>query len=80
MLTILLTTAVFAQAPETVEDVEVIIPQKTLIDFVGVEVTGETVKPELRIVQEWAPAGSESLIKLRTSFQTEMNHSIDTVK
>ena len=80
MLTILLTSAVLAQAPETNDDVEVIIAKETLVDFIGVEITGNTVQPELRIVQEWKPARADSLIRLRTSFQTEMNYSVDTVK
>ena len=80
MLTILLTSAVLAQAPETNEDQTVIFPTETIIDFVDVEVTANNTKPEIRIVQEWKPARADSLIRLRTSFQTEMNNSVEDVK
>jgi len=79
MLTILLTSAAFAQAPEK-SDTEVIIAKETIVDFIGVEVTGNTVAPDLRIVQEWTRPKADSLIVLRTSFQTEMNHSVENVK
>jgi hypothetical protein len=79
MLTILLTTAVFAQAPEETE-VEVIIPQETFIDFGDQEVIGKNTRPQIDLIVAWTPANGESLIKVRTSFQTEINASIDNVK
>ena len=79
MLTVLLTTAVFAQAPKET-DVEVIIPQETFIDFRDQEVIGNNVRPQIDLIVDWKPARGESLIKLRTSFQTEINASIDNVK
>jgi hypothetical protein len=79
MLTILLTSTIFAQAPENSERT-ILIPKETRIDFIGAEIKGNSVKPEMRLVQERAPASVGSLILLRTSFQTEMNHSVNDIK
>ena len=80
MLTTLLTTAIFAQAPETSDDVEVIIQKETHVDFGDVEVNASGEKPQIELIVDWTPARPDSLIRLRTSFHTEINSSINTVK
>ena len=80
MLTILITASAFAQSPELTDKPEVVVPKETIIDFEGVDLKGDIVKPELQIIEEWAPSREGSLIRLRTSFQSELNESIDYVK
>ena len=80
MLATLLATAIFAQAPEASDDVEVIIQKETHVDFGDVEVNASGEKPQIELIVDWTPARPDSLIRLRTSFQTEINSSINTVK
>ena len=80
MLMFILTTLsiVFAQSPETTQSTE--YAKETLIDFTGVEIEGEVVKPEMSFITSFEPAREGSLITLRTSFNMEMSQSIDNVK
>ena len=80
MLMFILTTLsiAFAQSPETTPSTE--YAKETLIDFTGVEVEGEVVKPQMSLITSFEPAREGSLITLRTSFNMEMSQSIDNVK
>ena len=80
MLMLILTTLslAFAQSPETSQPVE--YAKETIIDFIGAEVDGQIVKPQISFVTSFEPAREGSLITLRTSFNMEMSQSIDNVK
>lgn len=80
MLMFILTTLslAFAQSPETSQPVE--YAKETIIDFIGAEVDGQVVKPQISFVTSFKPAREGSLITLRTSFNMEMSQSIDNVK
>lgn len=80
MLMFILTTLsiAFAQSPETSQPVE--YAKETIIDFIGAEVDGQIVKPQISFVTSFEPIRGGSLITLRTSFNIEMSQSIDNVK
>ena len=50
------------------------------IDFEGVEVSGELVKPQGSLLLERKRAQFNSMIKLRTDFDDEMDKSVDEIK
>ena len=52
----------------------------TEIDFEGVEVAGELVKPQGALLLDRKRANFNPLIKLRTDFDEEMEKSVDEVK
>ena len=80
MLMFILTTLsiAFAQSPETTQPIE--YAQETIIDFTGIDIEGEIVKPEMSFITSFEPAREGSLITLRTSFNMEMSQSIDNIK
>ena len=77
MFWILLLTAAFAQEPE---EPKVVYKQKTEIDFEGIELEGELVKPQGSLVLERQSASFNPLIRLRTDFDHEMSLSVQEVK
>ncbi len=54
--------------------------ERTEIDFEGVDVTGELVKPQGALTLERRKANFNPLIKLRTDFNEEMKQSVNEVK
>lgn len=73
-----LSGAAFAQDED--EGRKVSYKQKTEIDFEGLDVTGELVKPQSALVLDRKKASFNPLIKLREDFNSEMESSIDEVK
>jgi len=71
---LLITTLSFA------EEIEVIYKQKTEIDFEGVDVEGQLVKPEGQLITEREIAQFNPLIKLRYNFNEEMTQSVNQIK
>ena len=66
---------------ETSEDGrKVIYKERTEVDFEGVEVAGELVKPQGALLLDRKRASFNPLIKLRTDFNDEMSKSVDEVK
>jgi hypothetical protein len=61
-------------------DRKVTYKQKTEIDFEGLDVNGELVKPSGAMVLDRKKASFNPLIKLRADFNPEMEQSIDEVK
>lgn len=59
---------------------KVVYKQKTEIDFEGLDVNGELVKPQSALVLDRKKASFNPLIKLRADFNPEMEQSIDEVK
>tara|TARA_B100000530_G_scaffold273558_1_gene186309 strand:+ start:1327 stop:1575 length:249 start_codon:yes stop_codon:yes gene_type:complete len=62
------------------EEPKVIYKERTEIDFEGVEVAGELVRPQGSLVLERKRAQFNSMIKLRTDFDDEMDKSVDEIK
>jgi hypothetical protein len=76
-----LATPAFAQDEALAEEGrEVKYKERTEIDFEGVDVNGELVKPQGQLLLDRRKADFNPLIKLRESFDTEMKQSVDEVK
>lgn len=54
--------------------------ERTEIDFEGVDVTGELVKPQGQLLLDRRKANFNPLIKLRENWDTEMKESVDEIK
>jgi hypothetical protein len=54
--------------------------ERTEIDFEGVDVTGELVKPQGSLLLDRRKANFNPLIKLRENFNDEMKQSVDEIK
>ena len=67
-------------ADESTEEPKVIYTQKTEIDFEGVEIEGELLKPQGSLVLERQRASFNPLIKIRTDFDDEMDKSVQEIK
>lgn len=50
------------------------------VEFTGLEVEGELVKPQVKIVAERPGMSTTSLIRLREDFDDEMSESVAQVK
>lgn len=59
---------------------QVVYKSKTEIDFEGVEVEGELIKPNGATIRERSQAAFNPLIQLRTDFSHEMKASINEIK
>jgi len=59
---------------------KIIYKQKTEIDFEGLEMSGELVKPQGALLLDRKRASFNPLIRLRTDFNEEMAESVDEVK
>ena len=70
----------FAQSDEAAGDRKVIYKDKTEIDFEGLDVAGELVKPAGALLLDRKRASFNPLIKLRTDFNDEMDRSVDQIK
>ena len=75
MVWLLLVISAFAQ-----EDVEIIYKKRTEIDFEGVEVEGQLVKPQGSLIVEKRMAAFNPLITIRQDFNVEISESVQSVK
>lgn len=62
------------------EEPNVVYQSRTEIDFEGVSVDGELVKPQGAFLLDRKRASFNPLIKLRLDFDDEMSQSVDEVK
>ena len=76
MFLILVTSLCFAQD----EDRDIKYSERTEIDFEGVDVTGELVKPQGALLLDRKRASFNPLVKLRTDFNPEISTSVNEVK
>ena len=79
----LLLTSALVSMPAFAQDEEepkVVYKSRTEIDFEGVEVDGELVKPQGALLLDRKRANFNPLIKLRTDFDDEMDKSVDEIK
>lgn len=81
---IIIALGTFFAAPALAQDDdagrEIRYKERTEIDFEGVDVTGELVKPQGQLLLDRRKANFNPLIKLRTNFNVEMKQSVDEVK
>lgn len=73
----MISSTAFAQDED---DRKVVYKQKTEIDFEGLEVAGELVKPQGALLLDRKRANFNPLIRLRTDFNEEMAQSVDEIK
>ena len=59
---------------------KVVYKQKTEIDFEGVEILGELVKPQGALLLDRKRAQFNSMVWIRPDFDDEMDKSVDEVK
>tara|TARA_R110000851_G_scaffold315887_2_gene478699 strand:+ start:10049 stop:10279 length:231 start_codon:yes stop_codon:yes gene_type:complete len=76
MILLLITALATAQD----NDRQIRYKDKTEIDFEGVDVTGQLVKPQGALLLDRKRATFNPLIKLRTDFNQEMSNSVSEVK
>ena len=69
-----------AYANDEKDEPRVIYKQKTEIDFEGVEIDGELVKPQGALLLDRKRAQFNSMIKLRTDFDDLMDETVDEIK
>jgi len=62
------------------EDRDVKYSSRTEIDFEGVDVTGQLVKPQGALLLDRKRASFNPLIKLRTDFNPEISNSVTEIK
>jgi hypothetical protein len=74
-----LSTAAFAQETDD-SGRQIKYKERTEIDFEGVDVTGELVKPQGQLLLDRRKANFNPLIKLRQDFNDEMKQSVNEVK
>jgi len=77
-LLFLLLSLAYADDPK--EEPKFVYKQRTEIDFEGVEIEGELVKPQGSLVLDRRHAKFNPMIKLRTDFDDEMDKSVQEVK
>lgn len=70
----------FAQDDEGASDRKIQYKSRTEIDFEGVDVSGELVKPAGALLLERKRASFNPLIKLRQDFNDEMDQSVNQIK
>ena len=76
MILLLITSLLYAQE----DDREIVYRQKTEIDFEGIDVEGQLVKPQGALLLDRKRASFNPLIKLRTDFNPEMTMSVNEIK
>ena len=81
MLTLLLVTPAYAGDNDSDEDDrKVVYKQRTEIDFEGIEIQGQLIKPQGALLLDRRSATFNPLIKLRIDFDDEMEKSVDEIK
>ena len=78
-ITALLATSSVAFAQDD-EERTVKYKERTEIDFEGLDVSGELVKPQGALLLDRKRASFNPLIRLRTDFNQEMAESVDEIK
>jgi hypothetical protein len=76
MILLFITSLAIAQEAEP----QVVYKKQTEIDFEGLEIDGDIIKPDGAIIQERGAAKFNPLIGLRTDFSHEMRASINEIK
>ena len=69
-----------AMAQETDPEPEVRYRARTEIDFEGVDVAGELVRPQGALLLDRKKGSFNPLIRLREEFNVEMEHSVNYIR
>tara|TARA_A100001011_G_scaffold269596_1_gene278832 strand:+ start:532 stop:777 length:246 start_codon:yes stop_codon:yes gene_type:complete len=69
-----------AYADDEKQEPKVVYKQRTEIDFEGVEIDGELVRPQGALLLDRKRAQFNSMIKLRTDFDDLMDKSVEEIK
>lgn len=77
---LLFATPALAQDEEAEGDRKVSYKSRTEIDFEGVDVSGELVKPNGALLLDRKRANFNPLIKIRQDFNEEMDQSVNQIK
>ena len=59
---------------------EIIYQERTEIDFDGIDISGELVKPQGSLIVERSEARFNPLIELRVDWNIEMSQSVNNIK
>lgn len=62
------------------QDNTIVYQQRTEIDFEGIDIEGEMVKPQGSLIMERTHATFNPLIELRTDWNPEMRRSVELIK
>jgi hypothetical protein len=62
------------------EEPKVVYKQKTEIDFEGVEIAGELVRPQGTLILDRKRAKFNSMVWIRSDFDDEMDKSVEEIK
>ena len=76
MIIFFITAIAFGQE----EDRKIRYQKETEIDFDGLEITGELVKPTGALIVERSGVKFNPLIELRTDWNLEMSRSVNSIK
>ena len=79
-ITLLLSPAVSHADDSKKEEPRVVYKQKTEIDFEGVEIEGELVKPQGALLLDRKRASFNSMVWIRTDFDDEMDKTVEEIK
>ena len=74
------TAALAQEADDGQTKREVKYAERTEIDFTGIELEGEIVRPSHTLVIDRVESGFPSLVALRTDFNDEMRASVNDIK
>ena len=78
LILLFFTQAAYANDPK--EEPRVVYKQKTEIDFEGVEVEGELVKPQGALLLDRKRASFNSMVWIRADFDDEMDKTVQEIK
>ena len=74
-----LTSVSYAQEAEAEPEREIRYKERTEIDFEGVDIIGELVKPSGKLLLDRRKAKFNPLIRMRSNFDKEMKDSVDEI-
>ena len=69
-----------AYADDNEVEPKVVYKKETTIDFEGLDIEGQLIKPQGAVIQERKTAAFNPLIRLRTDFNVEMSASVNDIK
>ncbi len=75
---LVLTSSAFADEPK--EEPKVIYKERTEIDFEGVELQGELVRPQGSLILDRQRAKFNSMVWIRADFDDEMDKTVEEIK
>ena len=79
LLALLFSTITYADDSSS-EEPKVVYKQRTEIDFEGVEIEGELVKPQGALLLDRKRASFNSMVWIRTDFDDEMDKTVEEIK